>query len=69
MFPGINFWKITDFFFCGRWALFGINYGFQYSQALLLLQDKLLESVWKRLIPVKRSWKLLGPPFSELIQK
>ena len=31
-------------------------------QALLLLQDKLLESVWKRLIPVKRSWKLLDPP-------
>ena len=37
-------------------------------QVLLLLQDKLLESVWKRLIPVKRSWKLLDPPFSELIQ-
>ena len=37
-------------------------------QTLLLLQDKLLESVWKRLISVKRSWKLLDPPFSELIQ-
>ena len=37
-------------------------------QALLLLQEKLLESVWKRLIPVKRPWQLLDPPFSELIQ-
>ena len=37
-------------------------------QALLLLQEKLLESVWQRLIPVKKSWKLLDPPFLELIQ-
>ena len=68
MFPGINFWKITDFF-CGRdgpcLELIIVSSNFQ---ALLLLQDKLLESVWKRLIPVKRSWKLLDPPFSELIQ-
>ena len=32
-------------------------------QALLLLQEKLLESVWQRLFPVKKSWKLLDPPF------
>ena len=36
--------------------------------SLLLLQDKLLESVWKQLIPVKMSKKLLDQPFSELIQ-
>ena len=28
---------------------------FSNFQALLLLQDKLLESVWQRLIPVKKS--------------
>ena len=65
--PGINFWKITDFFLrdgpCLELIIVSSNF-----QALLLLRDKLLESVWKRLIPVKRSWKLLDPPFSELIQ-
>ena len=66
MFPGINFWKITDFLPdgpCLELIIVSSNF-----QALLLLQDKLLESVWKRLIPVKRSWKFLEPPFSELIQ-
>ena len=50
-------------FFCGMglvWKLIIVSSNFQ---ALLLLQDKLLESVWKRLSPVKRSWKLLDPPF------
>ena len=67
MFPGIYFWKITDFFLrdgpCLELMIVSSNF-----QALLLLQDKLLASVWKRLIPVKRAWKLLDPPFSELIQ-
>ena len=65
-FPGINFWKITDFLWDGSCLeLIIVSSNFQ---TLLLLQDKLLESVWKRLISVKRSWKLLDPPFSELIQ-
>ena len=34
-------------------------------QALVFLQDK---SVWKLLVPVKKSLKLLDPPFPELIQ-
>ena len=66
MFPGINFWKITDFLWDGP-CLESIIVSSNF-QALLLTQDKLLESVWKRLIPVKRSWKLLDPAFSELIQ-
>ena len=66
MFPGINFWKITDFLRdgpCVELIIVSSNF-----QALLLLHDKLLESVWKRLILVKRSRKLLDPPFSKLIQ-
>ena len=66
MFPGINFWKITDFLRDG--PFFELVIVSSNFQALLLLQDKLLASVWKRLIPVKRSWKLLDPPFPELIQ-
>ena len=54
MFPGINFWKIADFLLrdgpCLELIIVSSNF-----QALLLLQDKLLESVWERLIPVKSS--------------
>ena len=39
-----------------------------HFQALPFLQDKLLESVRKQLIPVKKLIKLLDQPVSELIQ-
>ena len=38
-------------------------------QASFFLQDKLLESVSKVLIPVKESQQLLDVPFPELIQQ
>ena len=36
-----------------------------HFQAVLFLQDKLLESVWKPIIPVKKSQKFTGPAFSQ----
>ena len=57
MFPGIHFWRISDFI-AGK-ALSGINFHSSNFQALLLckkfLQDKLLESVWNVLVSVKKS--------------
>ena len=38
------------------------------SQALLFVQVKLLEPVWKLLASEKKSLKVLDPPFPELIQ-
>ena len=67
MFPGVNFCKITDFI--GLWPCLELIFVSSNFEALLLLQDKLLESVWKRIIPVKTSKQLLDPPFSELIQQ
>ena len=52
MFPGINSEKLLFFLMqegpCLELIIVSSNF-----QALLLLQDKLLESVWKQLIPVK----------------
>ena len=66
MFPGINLRKITELLRdrrCLELIIVSSNF-----QALLFLQDKLLESVWKQLISVKKLEKLLDQPFSELIQ-
>ena len=62
MSPGINFWNLL--IYCGIGRIVSSNF-----KALLFLQDKLLESVWKLLIPVKLSQKLLDSTFSELIQQ
>ena len=65
-FQGTNLWKSTDLLQdgpCLELIIVSSNF-----QALLFLQDNLLESVWKLLIPVKESSKLLDRPFPDLIQ-
>ena len=57
MFPGINFWKIYDF--VAGWALSELVLVSGSLRALLFLQDKILDFVWKRLIPIKLAQKLL----------
>ena len=45
-----------------------LSIGYSNFQALLFLQDGLLESVWKLFIPVTMSEKWHDPPFAEIIQ-
>ena len=65
MYPGIHF--LSCRFYCGIGPLWNLIMVSSNSQALLFLQDKLLESVWKLLIPIKKFSKLLDLRFSELI--
>ena len=65
MFPGINCWTITDILRdrpCLELLIVSSNY-----QALLFLQNSLLESVSKLLVPLcKRVIKITGPALSRI---
>ena len=66
MCPGITIWKLLILLRdrpCMKFIIISSNF-----QALLFWKDKLLDSVWKLLIPVKKSLKLLDQPFPELTQ-
>ena len=66
MFPGNYFWKLTDLLQgrpCLELMIVSSNF-----PALLFLQDKLMESVWKPWIPVKKVLNNWTAPFPELIQ-
>ena len=60
MLPGINFWKITDFFLAG-WALCGINYRYQSFSGFTPLAWQITGIGLKATNPSKKVLKITGP--------
>ena len=59
MFPGINFWKITDIF--AGWALSGINYRFQSFSGFTPLAGQITGIGLKAINSSKKVLKITGP--------